>query len=463
MNTTRKKNDHRDNRTVTYAVLGGLIILFGILGSLLYLQNQLSELLKIIENDDQIEEGLNQFLLQIKDAETGQRGYLLTSNKDYLTPYVEAIKKIETTLSQAVLQLENDTVAGAKISDIERISRDKLSELRATINYHDRGYLDSAITLVNTDIGKLKMDTIISLSREIRALRKEDQMNKSEDIVAYIGLSRMVIITSILVLSFILLYVLIKVQPVFRRINKQNSQLSKQQKLLEVKNKELEHFAYITSHDLREPLRTIEGFINVFEEDYKESFDETAKHHLAFIRDAAQRMNKMITSILRFSKLDTSDTFVKVPLNEILPEVLTNLNRLLQESRAVIKFDNLHDIVAKEQLVKTVLQNLIANAIKFRKKDIHPEIVITTQENDDYWIINVSDNGIGIPKNKLESIFSFFTKLHLESKYEGQGIGLATCRKIADIHLGTIRATSELGHGSTFTFTIAKELQDELL
>lgn len=223
---------------------------------------------------------------------------------------------------------------------------------------------------------------------------------------------------------------------------------------LEKKNNELEEFVYIASHDLREPLRTTSSFVDLFQRQYKGKLDEKADTYLSYITQASERMRTLINDLLDYSRLGTNKELKKLDCNAILQEVLTDLGVALTEANANITYSSLPVINGHPTAIKQLFQNLLANGIKFRKKDVAPAINVSAKEQDGSWKISVTDNGIGIQKQHSDKIFAIFQRLHTRKEYEGSGIGLAHCKKIVELHKGNIWVESEPGVGSTFHFTI---------
>ena len=222
---------------------------------------------------------------------------------------------------------------------------------------------------------------------------------------------------------------------------------------LDKKNKELEQFAYITSHDLNEPLRTINGLIQLIAKEGKLEGD--VKQYFEFIEQAANRMSALIKSVLDYSRLDNNSKLTQVNCNAILNDILIDLGAVIKENQAKIEFENLPVLNAYPVEIKQLFQNLIVNAIKFRKKEVSPEITITVKKENSDWIFAVKDNGIGIDLKYKNKIFQIFQRLHNRNQYEGLGIGLAFCKKISELHNGKIWVESKEGEWSTFYFSIS--------
>ncbi len=227
---------------------------------------------------------------------------------------------------------------------------------------------------------------------------------------------------------------------------------------LEQKNKELVQFAYIASHDLQEPLRTISNYIQVIVEDFENTLDNDVITYLQTISKSTERMRSLISALLDFSRLGYNSNLVDVNSKKIVTEVMEDLEQLIQLKKAKVEVGDLPKLLAYETELRQIFQNLIANALKFQKENQAPEIQIHYTELENHHQFSVSDNGIGIASKDVDRIFQIFQKLHLNRKYEGYGIGLSYCKKITEIHGGEIWVDSKIGNGSSFYFTISKQL-----
>ena len=226
---------------------------------------------------------------------------------------------------------------------------------------------------------------------------------------------------------------------------------------LERSNEELQQFAYVSSHDLQEPLRTIASFTQLLERRYKGKFDSDADEFMGYIVEAAKRMQRMILDLLEYSRVSTSqEEFREIDTAEVLDEALFNLRGTIENNNAVITYTGLPKVTAdKSQLVK-VFQNLISNAIKFKKENKQPQIHISVRKDSqkNQYLFCIQDNGIGMDSQYAERIFTLFQRLHTIDEYHGTGIGLSVAKRIVERHGGCIWVESELGVGSTFYFTL---------
>ncbi len=231
--------------------------------------------------------------------------------------------------------------------------------------------------------------------------------------------------------------------------------LQRQTEELERSNADLEQFAYVASHDLQEPLRVIAGYVHLLEERYADRLDEDAMEFIGFAVDATHRMRGLIDGLLDYSRVDSlGSPFQVVDCNRALADAIADLEVSIRDSEAEVTFSPLPTVLGDRVQIAHLLENLIANAIKFRKDDETPRIRVTSSRGKDDWQISVADNGIGIRSRYQDRIFGMFKRAHKRSKYPGTGIGLALCSKIVDRHGGRIWVESEVGEGSTFRFTI---------
>jgi len=239
-----------------------------------------------------------------------------------------------------------------------------------------------------------------------------------------------------------------------RKLAFQNKEKEKRANELVIANKELEQFAYIASHDLREPLRTVSNYMHVFEEDYLDLLDDKALNYLHVVNNSTKRMSILIKSLLDFSRLGHNLKSTNVDFKRLIEDVIADLETLIKTSKTIIEVSEMPELNVYEAEIREVFQNLITNAIKFRRKGVGPKIQIISKKINEYWKFSVSDNGIGVESAHFERIFIIFQRLHTNEEYEGNGIGLANCKKIVQLHLGKIWVESNLGQGSTFHFTI---------
>lgn len=219
-------------------------------------------------------------------------------------------------------------------------------------------------------------------------------------------------------------------------------------------NKELEHFAYVASHDLREPLRKMSSFSQLLAGRYKGKLDEKADKYIWYIVDGAKRMETLIEDLLNYSRLGRTDLALETTgAEDLVKQAISDLEEFLTENDTEITFDDLPIIQVNPVQFEQLIRNLIHNAVKFRGAD-KPCVHISALKKDGFWVFSVKDNGIGIDPEQSERIFRIFQRIHTREEYSGTGIGLAVAKKIVERHGGRIWVESEPGKGSTFYFTI---------
>ncbi len=223
---------------------------------------------------------------------------------------------------------------------------------------------------------------------------------------------------------------------------------------LESKNKELEQFAYVASHDLQEPIRTTSGFVELLKKQYYGRLDENADKYIDYILQSSGRMKTLIQDLLDYSRIGRQKEFRPVDCSLLIKEVLADMDKSIRDSETIIMREDLPTINAYPTELKLLFQNLIANSIKFKRPGTAPVIDICAAKKNNYWQFSIRDNGIGIDEKYHERIFVIFQRLHTRNEYEGSGIGLAHCKKIAELHDGRIWVDSTPGQGSIFHFTI---------
>jgi signal transduction histidine kinase len=220
---------------------------------------------------------------------------------------------------------------------------------------------------------------------------------------------------------------------------------------LKKSNQDLERFAYVASHDLQEPLRTITSYLQLLEKRYADSLDSEAEEFIAFVVEAASRMKIQINDLLNYSRVGRNEKeFTEVDLNQIIAKIIQENEILILEADATLNIDKLPILRGSAVQISLLFQNLISNALKFKRSGVAPQINITAEKIEGFWHIQVADNGIGIEPQYIERIFIIFQRLHSMSEYPGTGIGLALCKRIVENHEGIIDVTSTPGNGSTF-------------
>lgn len=236
----------------------------------------------------------------------------------------------------------------------------------------------------------------------------------------------------------------------------QNENLTEALRNAELSNESLEHFAAAAAHDLKSPLATIYGYLEVLGDDLQESLNAENASFIDRMKDISLRMLGLIDRILEYAKLSTAKTAFRVfPLTEAVRAATQNLDNTIGKAGAVISVQKLPNIRGDKDLLVQLFQNLFANSLKFRGVEA-PRIAVGVKDAGEWWTFSVKDNGIGFDAVQKDDIFTLYKKLHDGSQYQGAGIGLATCKKVVELHGGQIWADSHPGQGTTIFFSLPK-------
>lgn len=242
---------------------------------------------------------------------------------------------------------------------------------------------------------------------------------------------------------------------VYLDIYVQREQILKLNAVLQQSNEELERFAYICSHDMQEPVRMMNSYAQILEERFAELPDDKKQKYLGFITSNAQHMQKMIFDILAFSRVGREEVIIeKVNCNQIVKEILSEFESIIEQRKAVITYDKLPELETSQTLLRILLQNLIGNALKFQDGSKTPEVHIEARWEAGTWQFCIRDNGIGIDPKFHEKVFAIFQRIHRRDEYPGTGIGLSTCKKFIELIGGAIWFDSIPGKGTEFFFTL---------
>ncbi|GGK12811.1 histidine kinase [Pilimelia terevasa] len=234
-----------------------------------------------------------------------------------------------------------------------------------------------------------------------------------------------------------------------------NARLEAQATELTRSNRDLEQFAYVASHDLQEPLRKVASFCQLLQRRYGGQLDEKADQYIAFAVDGAQRMQRLINDLLAFSRIGRrTSQFEALDLNAVLARVCTDLRAEAEAVGGEIRVGDLPAVRGEESLVTTVVTNLLANALKFRRPDVPPVVEVSARRAGRLWELTVRDNGIGIPAEYADKVFVIFQRLHGRESYAGTGIGLAIVKKIVEYHGGEVWLDTDGGPGTTIRLTL---------
>ncbi len=415
---------------------------------------------------------LEMVLSSVKDAETGQRGYVLTGKQTYLQPHNRAVQ----TITRQVQELKTLTVADPyqqqQLIILKSLIAKKLAELNQTIDLRKNQGFDAALSVVLTNRGQELMDQIRKTIQQMQSAKNKQLQNWLKTREEADSKGQLVFLAGI-VLNLVAFYLVYRAtseeiserkqaEASFRRLTEE-LEARVQERTIELKeananllrsNRELEQFAYVASHDLQEPLRAVNSYAQLITRKYQSNLDAKADKYLCYITEGATRMQRLINDLLEFSRVGTHGKELEpIAFEAVLSKVLDNLKVAIAEHKAIVTHDPLPTVIGDEIQLMQLFQNLIGNAIKFRGEE-SPQVHISAMQQNNEWVFGVRDNGIGIDPEYFERIFTIFQRLHSKSEYPGTGIGLAVCKKIVERHGGRIWVESTPGASTTFHFTI---------
>lgn len=439
-----------------------------------------------VTHTHQVLEKLNDVLTNMVDAETGCRGYVLTGDDSYLEPYARALSQIHQNVAELRELTADNPRQQRSLDRLEPSISAKFAWIQNILEIRKQQNLAAGVAAVREGSGKRYMDQIRTAISIMKAEEDRLLVERSVELNVSSRATRVIIVIgealgllALAIAGFVVQQEMSRRQraeeetrklnaDLERRVAQRTAELDERARDLERSNRELEQFAYVASHDLQEPLRTISSFTQLLAKRYQDKLDDAAREFINYAVDGCKRMQTLINDLLSFSRVGTqAKPLETVSCDAVLDRVLKSLKAAIQESGALITREPLPIVLADPSQLAQLFQNLLANAIKFHGQDV-PRVHVAAEQNGAAWKISVRDNGIGISPEHNDRIFVIFQRLHTKTEYSGTGIGLAICKKIAERHGGSIWVTSSPGAGSTFFFTIAdaaqksEEVQHEL-
>lgn len=441
-----------------------------------------------LDNTSMLNTAVEKLHLSVLQAESGQRGYLLTGENDYLAPYYDALEQL-TSQAKIVKGLRSEIDGQAenvakllllvdeKVHILTRTAELALADKDRKAHYlletHEGRNLYREIRIITDEIQSAESAFELAQFRKLGQIKKE----------AKITFAITAITSGLLILGmFVLVRINLRESAKYRnKLEQQNQTLAfkvkeRTQELtlysdeLSRSNRELEEFAFVASHDLQEPLRKIQAFSDRLESMFKDELGEKGVDYIARMKNAAQRMSTLINDLLEFSRVTTrGKDFEDTDLNNVINEIIDDLEIAITESKAQISVNDMPVIKADPSQMHQLFLNLISNAVKFKREGVAPIITINFEHVHEFsdghnteleWqVITIKDNGIGFSQEYTDKIFVPFQRLHGRSQYKGTGIGLSVCRRIVERHGGTITAKSVVDEGATFIIKLPVEAE----
>ncbi len=434
-----------------------------------------------VQHTWQVINQVESIMSSVKDAETGNRGFLITDDDDYLAPYTSALEELPVEVGRLKSMTADNPSQREMITQFQAVMDERLSLLQQGINLRRSGRADSLHALVVSGTGKVQMDHL----RQIADTMESEERRLLTQRVAATKVSSRRTRETVGIASFIDFLLVILMFRYFARerimrikseqdgerlaiaraeadanaaevqaLNVTLEERVRQRTVeLETTNRELEAFSYSVSHDLRAPLRTIDGFSLALEEDYAEAVDAVGKDYIKRVRSGVQRMGELIDALLQLSRI-TRATITREPfdLSALATAVVAELQ--VQNPGQQIVFHVEPDLTADAdpKLLQVALENLLNNAVKFSSKVPESIVEFGWDAEKSAWFVR--DNGAGFDMYYAEKLFNAFNRLHGDKDFKGSGIGLATVARVIRRHHGRIWADSVVGHGATFWFTL---------
>lgn len=420
----------------------------------------------------------------ILDAETGQRGYLLTRQPSYREPYDSAIVRLNSTLSELNRRLALYHQINPLVPALNDAIDAKTQELAEVLRFAEANDAGVGEKIAEGNEDQRYMENIRAAVESINAaLRAEadalESAGRSERnrALTSLGLAAVASVVLLLALVGVARSDAVRREQMSELLVRQNERLDDavrhRTRELEVaneqfdrSNRELENFAYVVSHDLQEPLRKIRAFGDRLMLTQQDKLEPRARDYLERMHSAAARMSTLLEDLLTFSRVNTRGLeIVDIDLNRLIATVLDDLEVAIEEKNAAIEIDDGLPVIRGDWTqLRQLFQNLIANALKFQAEDRDPRIHISSVAvggDGEYPArirIDIRDNGIGFEERYLDRIFAPFQRLNARHEYAGSGIGLAICRRVAERHEGMLTATSTPGEGAIFSVTLPTNL-----
>jgi signal transduction histidine kinase len=424
------------------------------------------------------------------DLETGARGFGLTQREDFLEPWRLARRRLPTELANLMSRTADDPRQQRLARIIAARLRSYLADYSAPFVATVRRRPSRAATLARTGEGKRRVDALrrvfarmLATEQSLAAARRHRVDARRTLAIAVVGLGLVACLLFVVAQQLALrrwvlepldrlgaaaeglregdltarsgLHGPDEVGRVGEAFDDMAGALQATDGDLRRSNAELEQFAYVASHDLAEPLRVMAGYADLLSRKYADELDERADRYIAGITDGSERMRALIDDLLAYSRAGRRELdFGPVDLNQLLAEVRGDLSVAVGEAEAEVVSDGLPTVTGDASQLRIVLQNLVANAVKFRAPDRRPRIEVAAEREDGTWRIEVRDNGIGIAPRHADRVFRMFQRLHTREEYEGTGIGLALCQRVVERHGGRIWAVAGAGPGTTIAFTL---------
>lgn len=403
---------------------------------------------------------LNVFMSDLENMETSGRGYIITGQETYLEPYNNYLPDVDNTFTILNSLTIDNPLQQKSLSDIRPLIDEKKANIQEAIMLRKNIGLNAAIAYVSIGDGKKIMDSIRIIVANMQKEESRLLQIRMDDLMQVNVLTKnMIIWGSIIGFIFYLLVNYIINKFVIGEIV-QKPLLEREQKALEEAlraNKEMEAFSYSVSHDLRAPLRAIDGFTQILVEDNAEKLDDEGKRVASIIRASTVKMGKLIDDLLSFSHLGRQEIKKnQVDIKSLVNNIYIELKKNTPDKNIEFVLNDIPNAMADKDMMSVVWTNLISNAIKFTSKKDNPKIEIGGKVYNNIITYYVKDNGAGFDMKYIDKLFGVFQRLHSIDDFEGTGVGLANVKRVIERHGGKVWAEGKVGEGATFYFSLPK-------
>jgi signal transduction histidine kinase len=429
-------------------------------------------------------------LTALVDQESAIRGYAVNGSEADLEPYTQGLSAERTSVGDLLTLLADRPDLSARVRTVESQAQTwRATVAEPVIAAARSGDLERAKSLI-TDAARQRFEALRSelarLRADVDALRGEfvaQVKEGSDQLVDLLLAAGLVIVLAGVMLVVLLRYLVLgpvaklaeevrivaggdlehaiepdgppEVARLAEDVEGMRQRILADLQELTRSNRDLEQFAYVASHDLQEPLRKVASFCQLLQRRYAGQLDDRADQYIGFAVDGAQRMQRLITDLLAFSRIGRlTNGFTEVDLDAVVRDAVAQREADLDATGGTVTWSDLPVVRGEEPLLSSLLANLISNSIKFRRPDVPPRIRLSARQTDDEWEITCQDNGIGIDAEFAEKVFVIFQRLHGREAYPGTGIGLAIAKKIVEYHGGRIWLDAHPTEGATIRFTL---------
>jgi signal transduction histidine kinase len=410
---------------------------------------------RLVDRANLVIKQINQVLADVGDAENAQRGYLITGDTTFLQPYDAVVTRLPDEITLLRDLVRDNPGQQRAISDLQELIDRKMHILRLGIDTlaQRKGIANAEIVALIGGDGRQLMYQIRNQVERMIASEESLLVQRADSLERGTRATKRWILVGNLIAAMLLLTAFFVVLREIEQHRSTNRELAASAAQLELTNKELESFSYSVSHDLRSPLRAIDGYSRIFEEDFADRLDEEGLRLLGVIRSSSKKMGQLIDDLLSFSRMGRKPVdAAMVDMNQLVDEVWKEVSAGHDE--AILKKQPLPAVWGDRALLRQVLLNLLSNAVKYSGNNPAPVVEVQAEKKVEELVYCVRDNGVGFDMRFYNKLFGVFQRLHTENEFPGTGVGLAIAQRVIVRHGGRIWADSELGKYAAFYFSL---------